>query len=180
MTRALLELLTPKHGAIEVYTSVILNDRLYNKNVSKLLSSYDHTILCLYILQHKLVWHENNTRIITSYVCLQYQFCFFAKETRVVILFAGSCLYIKRYTEWSISGSKEKRWPSARSPLLGQAANCDLWICVRLGEKKKRNPLQNSTDMHRIFCYFGHRQALSLKIKAVTRQWVMDVRGLEL
>jgi hypothetical protein len=55
MTRALLELLTPKYGAIEVYTSMIRNDRLYNKNISKLLSSYNNTILCLYIFQHTLL-----------------------------------------------------------------------------------------------------------------------------
>lgn len=52
MTRALLELLTPKYEAIEMYTSTIRNDHLYIENISKLLSSYDHTILSLYILQH--------------------------------------------------------------------------------------------------------------------------------
>jgi len=47
MTRALLELPVPHYGAIEVYTSMKRNYRLYNKNISKLLNSYDHTILCL-------------------------------------------------------------------------------------------------------------------------------------
>ena len=55
MTRALLELLTQKYEAIEVCTSVIRNDRLYIKNMSKLLSSYDHTILCLFIRGYSYV-----------------------------------------------------------------------------------------------------------------------------
>lgn len=55
MTRALLEFLTPKYGATKVYTSMICNDRLCNKNISRLLSPYDHTNLCLYILQHTLL-----------------------------------------------------------------------------------------------------------------------------
>ena len=55
MIRVVLQLLPPKCGAVEMYTSVIRNDRLYNKTISKLLSSFKHTILCLHILQHTLV-----------------------------------------------------------------------------------------------------------------------------
>jgi len=55
MTRSLRQLLAPQYGAVDVYTSMIRNYRLYSKNISKLLSSYNHTILCLYILQYTLV-----------------------------------------------------------------------------------------------------------------------------